>query len=74
MDPATFQAIVQGGFAGLVAIFVWQSFRREERMAGRMDVIEDRSLDVISKNTEAIAKLTATLENRPCIVGRRKSE
>jgi hypothetical protein len=60
--------VVQGGFAGLVAIFVYHGFKREERMATRMNSVEDRSLTALENNTKAITELTTTLNHRPCLI------
>lgn len=67
MDAETLKFLVQAGFAGLVAVFVWQSIRREDRMSTRLDNVEDRSVTVIESNTKAITELSLTLKQRPCL-------
>jgi hypothetical protein len=57
-----------GVMVTLVLFFVWQSWKREQRLAGRVDTIEGeytatlkelvrRSNDVIAANTEIMAQL-----------------
>jgi hypothetical protein len=58
---------VQGGFAALVVVFVFQSFKRESRTDGRLDVLENRSLEVIVNNTKAMETMKLLLEQRPCL-------
>lgn len=57
-----------GVMVALVLFFVWQSWKREQRLAGRIDTIEGeytatlkelvrRSNDVIAANTEIMEQL-----------------
>jgi hypothetical protein len=68
MDP-TWESILKiAGPSSLVLLFVWQSFKREERLAKRLNVIEDRWVAALENNTRATKRLTAGLEKRPCLL------
>jgi hypothetical protein len=67
MDAGTIQMILQGGFAGIVALLLWQGFKREDRMASNLDDVQKRSISVIENNTRAMTELTMTLNDRPCL-------
>ena len=69
MDAGTIQMILQGGFAGIVALLLWQGFKREDRMASSLDDVQTRSINVIENNTRAMTELTMTLNERPCLRG-----
>jgi hypothetical protein len=67
MDAVTLQMVLQGGFAGIVALLLWNGIKREERMAASLDEQQGHALEVIENNTRAMTELTVTLNNRPCL-------
>lgn len=62
----------------LVLFFVWNSWKREERIANRVTQLEDflqnklleideRGITAVVDNTAALNRLVGALENRPCL-------
>lgn len=66
----TFLDIIQhaGPTVAITAIFVWQSVLRENRMAKRLDKVEDyirnEYADIVRENTQAMNLLTAAVNRR----------
>ena len=68
MVDSIIEAIVQHGiFAAMVLYFVWQSWRRETRLALRIEHLEDTQkkmqVDLIRKTTGALTEATITLQH-----------
>ena len=62
----------------LVVFFVWNSWKREERIAGRVTELEnfvqselmdmnEKAVKAILANTEALNRLLSAMEKRPCL-------
>jgi hypothetical protein len=74
MDAASITAFAKefGPWVVLCGFLVWQSWRREQRMAKRLDHVEDQIREhlvrVIEKNTMTMAQVLAALRDRPCLV------
>ena len=76
------QIVTQIGWpAGLVVFFVWLSWKREERLANRLDEVEnyvrdhqaaivEESIRAQKDNTTALLTLSKSLNERPCLVGK----
>jgi hypothetical protein len=69
------EQLAQMGAVGAVAgVLLWQSWRTQERMAkslednNRMLVdIVKTTTDALNNNSDAMDRLTSTLEKRPCL-------
>jgi hypothetical protein len=74
MDAASITAFAKefGPWVVLCGFLVWQSWRREQRMAKRLDHVEDQIREhlvrVIKKNTTTMTQVLAALRSRPCLV------
>lgn len=60
-----------GPWVALVGYLVWQGWQREQRMAKRLDHVEDSIREhlvrVIEKNTGTMNQVLASLRSRPCL-------
>lgn len=60
-----------GPWAMLVAYLVWQGWKREQRMARRLDHVEDsireQLVKVIERNTSTMNLVLSSLRSRPCL-------
>jgi hypothetical protein len=55
-----------GPLAGVVLFFIWRDWKREDRLTGRLEKLEDEQRNVIlplvEKSTEVIARNTEVME------------
>lgn len=74
MDLATIATLVKdfGPWVVLCGFLIWQSHRREQRMAKRLDHVEDaireQLVRVIEKNSTIMGQVLAALRSRPCLM------
>jgi len=69
------ESIIQVGAVGGVAAFLlWQSYRTQERMAASLEEsqtmlvgIVKTTTEALNNNSDAVNRLTRTLEKRPCL-------
>ena len=80
MDFATITAFAKefGPWVVLCGFLVWQSYRRELRMAKRLDHVEDQIREqlvrVIEKNSSIMGQVLAALRSRPCLLEEDRDE
>ncbi len=80
MDLATIATIAKdfGPWVVLCGFLVWQSHRREQRMAKRLDHVEDQIREqlvrVIEKNSSIMGQVLAALRSRPCLMEEDRDE
>jgi hypothetical protein len=61
-----------GPWAVLCGFLIWQGWQREQRMAKRLDHVEDQIRDhlvrVIERNTHTMGQVLSALHERPCLM------